>query len=144
MATCGYLSKFTPAGSNASRDYNSGRRMKTVLFADRDNGQLIEDILQTLEYEGVRADTGEEVLAAIARRPPHLILLDAAIPAPDGSSLVRKIKDDPRLFTIPIVALANMATKDAPAKFLAEGFDDCLLKPFTLPELVRMLSRYLD
>jgi|SRR5579884_3086140 len=118
--------------------------MKTVLFADRDNGQLIEDILQTLEYEGVRADTGEEVLATIERKPPHLILLDASITAPDGSSLVKKIKSDPRLFAIPVVAMANMATKGAPAKYLAEGFDDCLLKPFTLPELVRMLSRYLD
>jgi two-component system, cell cycle response regulator DivK len=74
-----------------------------------DNRQIIRDMLAPTDYEITEAGNGEEALAAIAKQRPDLILMDIQLPIMDGYAATRRIKADPVLRTIPIIAVTSYA-----------------------------------
>src|SRR5262249_7029862 len=63
----------------------------------RDNRQIIRDMLAPTDYEITEAENGEEALAAIAKQRPDLILMDIQLPIMDGYTATSRIKADPAL-----------------------------------------------
>src|SRR4029077_15391947 len=61
------------------------------------------------DYEITEAENGEEALAAIAKQRPDLILMDIQLPIMDGYTATSKIKADPALRSIPIIAVTSYA-----------------------------------
>jgi two-component system, cell cycle response regulator DivK len=80
-----------------------------VVEDQRDNRQIIRDMLAPTNYEITEAENGEEALAAIAKQRPDLILMDIQLPIMDGYTAVRRIKADPGLRSIPIIAVTSYA-----------------------------------
>ena len=78
-----------------------------VVEDQEDNRQIIRDMLGGTDYEITEAENGEEALAAIAKRRPDLILMDIQLPIMDGYTATRRIKDDPALRAIPIIAVTS-------------------------------------
>src|SRR5262249_37641896 len=76
-----------------------------------DNRQIIRDMLAPTDYEITEAENGEEALAAIAKQRPDLILMDVQLPIMDGYTAVSRIKADPELRSIPIIAVTSYALK---------------------------------
>ena len=74
-----------------------------------DNMQILRDLLTSAGYEMIEAENGEEALAAVAKRRPDLILMDIQIPIIDGYEVTRRIKADPALRSIPIIAVTSHA-----------------------------------
>jgi two-component system cell cycle response regulator DivK len=74
-----------------------------------DNRQIIRDMLAPADYEITEAENGEEALAAIAKQQPDLILMDIQLPIMDSYTATSKIKADPALRSIPIIALTSYA-----------------------------------
>jgi two-component system, cell cycle response regulator DivK len=74
-----------------------------------DNRQIIRDMLAPTDYEITEAEDGEQALLAIAKRRPDLILMDIQLPIIDGYTATRKIKADPVLKSIPIIAVTSYA-----------------------------------
>jgi two-component system cell cycle response regulator DivK len=74
-----------------------------------DNRQIIRDMLAPTDYEITEAENGEEALVAIAKQRPDLILMDIQLPIMDGYTVTRKIKGDPALRSIPIIAVTSYA-----------------------------------
>ncbi|MFZ0151256.1 MAG: response regulator [Xanthobacteraceae bacterium] len=74
-----------------------------------DNRQIIRDMLAPTDYEITEAENGEEALAAIAKQRPDLILMDIQLPIMDGYTATSKIKADPALRSIPIIAVTSYA-----------------------------------
>ena len=74
-----------------------------------DNRQIIRDMLARTDYEITEAENGEEALAAIAKHRPDLILMDIQLPIMDGYTAVSRIKADPALRSIPIIAVTSYA-----------------------------------
>jgi two-component system cell cycle response regulator DivK len=74
-----------------------------------DNRQIIRDMLAPTGYEITEAENGEEALAAIAKQRPDLILMDIQLPTMDGYEATRRIKADPALRSIPIIAVTSYA-----------------------------------
>ena len=76
------------------------------------------------------AADGEEALSMVAEFTPDLILLDILMPKLDGIDVVRKLKADPLLRSIPVILVtAKSDTQDIVAGLDAGG-DDYLTKPF--------------
>ena len=73
-----------------------------------DNRQIIRDMLARTDYEIAEAENGEEALAAIAKQRPDLILMDIQLPIMDGYTATSRIKADPTLRSIPIIAVPPM------------------------------------
>jgi len=109
------------------------------IFAVDDTPENLEILSVRLEangYEVITAADGEECLARVAELSPDLILLDIMMPKRDGISVVRELKGDPVLRTIPVILItAKSDTRDV-VEGLDAGGDDYLTKPFEHSALV--------
>jgi two-component system, cell cycle response regulator DivK len=74
-----------------------------------DSRRIIRDMLAATDYEITEVENGEEALAAIAKHRPDLILMDVQLPIMDGYTATRRIKADPSLRSIPIIAVTSYA-----------------------------------
>jgi two-component system, cell cycle response regulator DivK len=97
--------------SRCRRAAGGGRISKRILVVEdhADNRQIIRDMLAPTDYEITEAENGEEALAAIAKQRPDLILMDIQLPIMDGYTATSKIKADPALRSIPIIAVTSYA-----------------------------------
>ena len=89
-----------------------------------DNRQIIRDMLAPTDYEITETESGEEALAAIVKQRPDLILMDIQLPTMDGYTATRRIKADPALRSIPIIAVTSYALSGEEKKARAAGCDD--------------------
>ena len=80
-----------------------------VVEDQEDNRQIIRDMLAATDYEITEAENGEQALAAIAKQRPDLVLMDIQLPIMDGYEATRRIKADPALSSIPIIAVTSYA-----------------------------------
>ena len=104
--------------------------------------------LLMLEELGLKADvaeTGVEVLSALARQPYDLILMDCSMPELDGYDTTKSIRQIERTRhltkRVPIVALTANVLMGERERCLAVGMDDYLAKPFTIGELRETILR---
>src|SRR2546430_12798973 len=95
-----------------------------------DNMKILRDLLISAGYEMVEAENGEEALAAVAKRRPDLILMDIQIPIIDGYEVTRRLKADPVLRSIPIIAVTSHAIGGGEEKARAAGRCDFLGKAY--------------
>jgi two-component system cell cycle response regulator DivK len=114
-----------------------------VVEDQADSRQIIRDMLAPTDYEIIEAENGEQALAAIAKQRPDLILMDIHLPIMDGYTATRRIKADPALQSIPIIAVTSYAL-DGEAKIAkAAGCDDYVPKPYSPRELLAKIRQYL-
>jgi two-component system cell cycle response regulator DivK len=108
-----------------------------------DNRQIIRDMLAPTDYEITEAEDGEQALEAIAKQRPDLILMDIQLPVIDGYTATRKIKADPALRSIPIIAVTSYALSGEETKARQAGCDDYVAKPFSPRQLLAKIRQYL-
>jgi two-component system cell cycle response regulator DivK len=103
----------------------------------------VRDLLTVTDYEVIEAENGEEALEAVARRRPDLILMDIQLPTLDGYEATRRIKADPSLSSIPIIAVTSYAMSGDEEKARAAGCDDFVPKPYSPRQLLAKVRQYL-
>ncbi len=108
-----------------------------------DNRQIIRDMLADTGYEITEAENGEEALAAIANQRPDLILMDIQLPVMDGYAATRRIKTDPTLKSIPVIAVTSYALSGEEKKAREAGCDDYVPKPYSPRQLLAKIRQYL-
>jgi two-component system, cell cycle response regulator DivK len=86
---------------------------------------------------------GEQALAAVAKQRPDLILMDIQLPVMDGYEATRRIKGDPSLSSIPIIAVTSYALSGDEEKARAAGCDDFVPKPYSPRQLLAKVRQYL-
>src|SRR6201988_1556396 len=109
-----------------------------------DSRQIIRDMLATTDYEITEAENGEEALPAIAKQRPDLILMDVQLPIMDGYAATRRIKADPALRAIPVIAVTSYALNGEEQTARAAGCDDYVPKPFSPRELLAKIRQHLS
>jgi len=108
-----------------------------------DNRQIIRDMLAPTDYEIIEAEDGEQALAAVAKERPDLILMDIQLPVVDGYEATRRIKADPALRSIPIIAVTSYALSGEEKKARAAGCNDYVPKSFSPRQLLAKIRQYL-
>jgi two-component system cell cycle response regulator DivK len=78
-----------------------------------------------------------------AERKPDLILMDIQLPIVDGYEATRRIKSDPALRQIPIIAVTSYALSGDEAKARAAGCDGYVAKPFSPREILATVREFL-
>jgi two-component system cell cycle response regulator DivK len=107
-------------------------RKKILVVEDtEDNRQILRDLLGMAGYEMVEAHDGAQGVAMAAEHKPDLILMDIQMPVLDGYEATRRIKADPALASIPIVAVTSYALSGDEAKTRAAGCNDYIAKPYS-------------
>src|SRR5262245_45992579 len=74
-----------------------------------DNRRILRDLLGNAGYKLIEAESGEEALAAVDTQHPDLILMDIQLPAMDGYEAARRIKSNPDMKAVPIIAVTSYA-----------------------------------
>ena len=115
-----------------------------VVEDQEDNRQIIRDMLAQTDYEISEAENGEEALVEIAKQRPDLILMDIQLPIMDGYTATRRIKADPALRSIPIIAVTSYALSGEDKKAREAGCDDYIPKPYSPRELLAKVRQYLS
>ena len=111
-------------------------KLVLVVEDQEDNRQILRDLLHSANYEMMEADNGEEALAAVARQRPDLILMDIQLPLLDGYEATRRIKSDPALRSIPIIAVTSYPLSGDEYKGREAGCDDYVTKPYSPRQLL--------
>ena len=99
-----------------------------VVEDNPDNRLLVQVILEPL-YEVVEYETGFAALEGLPKEKPDLVLLDISLPEMDGAEVLRRIRADAQLRTLPVIALTAHAMSGDREKFIRAGFNDYVTKP---------------
>ncbi len=122
--------------------------MATVLVVEdqEEIAALIKFKLKNSGYDVVHAENGKLGLEAARSSPPDLILLDIMMPVMNGVEMLKELKADPNLKSIPVIMLTAQSSEPAVIGGFKLGADDFVTKPFKTQELVArigaVLSRY--
>ena len=111
---------------------------KQILIVDRDVA-TVEPLRQKLSEAGfmVRAITdGAAAIAAVAERPPHLVILDWNMPGPFAVDLIQEARRVPCTPSIRLIILSALTAEQDVVAGLNLGVDDYIGKPFSLREVV--------
>ena len=108
-----------------------------------DNMQILRDLITSAGYEMIEAENGKDALAAVTKRRPDLILMDIQIPIIDGYEVTRRIKADPALRSIPIIAVTSHAIGGGEEKARAAGCDHFVAKPYSPRQLLAKIRQCL-
>jgi two-component system cell cycle response regulator DivK len=111
---------------------------KRILVVEdtEDNRQILRDLLTAAGYDLIEATDGESGVAMAGAHKPDLILMDIQLPQIDGYEATRRIKADPALNHIPIVAVTSYALSGDEEKTRAAGCDGYIAKPFSPRQLL--------
>ena len=118
--------------------------MKTILIVE--DVELNRDLLVQLledDHRLVLAGDGVSALERAADSRPDLILMDLSLPRMDGWETTRRLKADPALAHIPVIALSAHAMRGDEERALASGCDDFLTKPIDEQVLFGKIARHL-
>jgi two-component system, cell cycle response regulator DivK len=106
---------------------------KKILVVEdtEDNRQILRDLLSAAGYDMIEAHDGAEGVARASEHRPDLILMDIQMPVMDGYEATRRIKADPALKSIPVIAVTSYALSGDEDKARAAGCDGYVAKPFS-------------
>lgn len=133
--------------SSMQFDTEIGKRYPMHLLLAEDNivnQKVARRFLEKLGYHTDVAFNGIEVLDAVRRQSYDVIFMDIQMPDMDGEQATMKIrKDFPQEKQPRIIAMTANALKSDLDRYLSEGMDDYIVKPFKIEELVRaMIESY--
>lgn len=114
--------------------------MKVLIVDDQKlNRTLPCVLLRQLGCEVIEADSGEAALAVLEGRSVDAILLDISMPGISGTEVCRRLRGDPALARLYIVAYTAHALPEQRVEMLGAGFDEVLIKPINRQRLLEAL-----
>ncbi len=118
--------------------------MSTILVVEdtQDNFDLIEDALDG-RYTLLHARNGLEAIGEAARSKPDLILLDMGLPEMNGWEVVRRLKANPDLKEIRVIALTAHAMDGDRKRCLEAGCDEYMSKPIGVTEVIKLVETWI-
>ena len=118
---------------------------KKILVVEdtEDNRQILRDLLGMAGYTLVESVDGAEGVARAAEHRPDLILMDIQMPVMDGYEATRRIKADPALAAIPVIAVTSYALSGDEQKARDAGCDGYIAKPYSPRQMLAKVREIL-
>jgi light-regulated signal transduction histidine kinase (bacteriophytochrome)/CheY-like chemotaxis protein len=131
------------AGSRAD-DTRNIRGAHLLLVEDNEiNQQVARQILEGVGVQVTVADDGEAAVMLTRAHRFDGILMDVHMPVMDGYEATLKIRSDPRLGQLPIIAMTANAMNSDRERCLAAGMNDHIAKPVNPGEMFATLLRWI-
>ena len=114
----------------------------TILIADdsSDIRTIMRFFLDDLGFAVVEAADGNEAVRLARQCRPALILLDLCMPGIDGWEVAARLRADPALEEVPILAMTAYSASSAVRAALLAGCQSVIAKPFELHDIARMIA----
>ena len=107
------------------------------------NQQVAAEYLKVAGARVAIAANGVEALAVLGRTAVDCVLMDVQMPLMDGLEATRRIRADPALAHLPVVAMTANASAQDRERCLAAGMDEFITKPVSPDKLYRTLAALL-
>ena len=120
--------------------------MKPSILIVEDDPDITKILKHRLTKEGFEvfiADDGEQGLQIAISEIPSLILLDVMLPEKGGFEVLTELKAQEKTSKIPVILLTSKIQEEDVLRGLETGASDYLKKPFSIPELLLRIKKYL-
>jgi PAS domain S-box-containing protein len=128
------------AGAIAAESGGAARRRVLIVDDNIDAAETLQMVVSTMGHEAESVHNGRAALEAARARHPDIVLLDISMPDMDGFSVAKRLRSEPGLRGIRVVALTGYGQQDDRRRTQEAGFDDHLVKPVSPDDLRRLLS----
>lgn len=121
--------------------------MTTRILIAEDEPFILESLTFLLGREGyqlVSVQNGDEVIAAIERERPDLIVLDAMLPGKDGFAILGDLRATSFGKTVPVLVLTAKGQEADRKRMMALGADAFVTKPFANRDLLARIAGLID
>jgi two-component system cell cycle response regulator DivK len=109
-----------------------------------DNLVLVRRVLRAAGFELLEATSAQEGIEVAEQQLPDLILMDINMPEMDGLAATIRLRQNPNLEPIPIIAMTANVMHNVLEKALAAGCDGYIAKPITVDDLPKQITAYLE
>jgi DNA-binding response OmpR family regulator len=106
-----------------------------VVEDEKQIADMISFKLSNAGHKVVRAPDGEQAMVVANRELPDLILLDVMMPGLGGLEVLRRLKNDSALRSVPVIMVSAKGHERDVLSGLRGGATDYIVKPFSLKEL---------
>jgi PAS domain S-box-containing protein len=118
-----------------------GSGMRVLLVDDNvDAMEMMGFLLAEMGYETCTTSDAAQIEELALRHKPQVIVLDIGLPGIDGYEVARRIKKNPALANIRLVAHTGYGSPEDRRRAMDAGFDAHLVKPAELPDLEKALK----
>jgi two-component system CheB/CheR fusion protein len=124
-----------------ARPHRSTARRRIVVVDD--NVDSAQSLALLLEYDGHEvcvAHAGDAAIDAARGFRPHVVLLDIGLPGMNGYDVARRLRVDPEVPALTLVALTGYGQDEDRERSRAAGFDHHLTKPVEYDRLAALLG----
>ncbi|MGA1315875.1 MAG: response regulator [Rubrivivax sp.] len=107
------------------------------------NQRVATELLQSEGAEVATAGDGLDALHWLAQHRADGVLMDLQMPRMDGLEAVRRIRQEPSLQGLRVIAMTANARREDQAACLAAGMDDFVSKPIVPKDFFAVVARWL-
>ena len=120
---------------------------KKILVTDDDmrNVFALSKVLKDRGMQVLKAENGKAALEVLEKQKDiDLVLMDIMMPEMDGYEAMQRIRKQPALRNLPIIALTAKAMKEDKQKCIDAGANDYITKPVDVPRLLSLMQVWLS
>ena len=103
----------------------------------------LKDYFLNLGASVVVCRSSSEAIVSIYDNPPDILLMDIQLPGIDGLQTIRRLRNDPKMAKLHIIALTALALDGDRQRCIDAGANDYYAKPFSLQNLAVIIYEYL-
>ena len=117
----------------------------TILYVEdnKENRLLVRRVLEAEGFDVLEAESATEALHHLSARVPDLILMDINLPEVDGYTLTSRLRQNPKMFGIPIIAMTANVMKGDRERTIEAGCDGYIQKPIDVDILGQQLRKFI-
>ena len=118
---------------------------QTIMVVDDTPANLLvlEEMLQGKGYRVLAFPSGNMALAAAAKNPPDLILMDILMPEMNGFEVCKRLKENVSLKEIPVLFISALTETEDKIQAFSAGGVDYISKPFECKEVLARVETHL-
>ena len=106
------------------------------------NLKLVRDVLQFKGYRTLEAVTGTEGVRLAREEKPDLVLMDIQLPDIDGITALGRIRADPLIRKMPVIAVSASVMPNDQQRIVASGFDAYVTKPINVKNFLETVEKF--
>lgn len=127
--------------ANSAPDAHQHKRHRILLIEDNADGrEMIAMALSTYGHDILEADNGADGIALADQKTPDVALIDIGLPGISGYDVARRLRANPDHRGMRLIALTGYGQDADRRQALDAGFDEHLVKPVDIPQLLRCVD----
>ena len=130
---------------NSAPHLPGGIRKRILIADDREeNRDVLDRLLRGAGFDTIVVNDGQAALDVLTRESIDLVLMDVRMPRLNGIEATRRMRREPRLSNLPVIAVTASVFPNQRQRIIEAGCDDFLGKPLRSDELFAKLQQHLD